>query len=124
MGGSSILVVDDEPAVLLTYSMILQQNGYNVTGVSSAREAKTVLEERSFDLLVCDLALESGRSGLEVLDFARSRYSALPAILLTGYATRELGEEADRKRITLLFKPIEVKDLLETISKLTRARTA
>jgi DNA-binding NtrC family response regulator len=124
MGGTSILVVDDEPAVLLTYSMILRQNGYDVTGVSSAREAKLVLEERSFDLLVCDFALEGSRSGLEVLDFARSRYAAIPAILLTGYGTRELGEEADRKRVTLLFKPIEVNDLLETISTLTRARTA
>lgn len=120
----TILVVDDEPSVLLTYSMILRQAGYDVTGVSTGREAKMALEERSFDLLVCDLALESSRSGLEVLDFARSRYPALPAILLTGYATRDLAEEADRKRVTLLYKPIEVTDLLETISKLTRARSA
>jgi DNA-binding NtrC family response regulator len=120
----TILVVDDEPSVLLTYSMILRQNGYDVTGVSTAREAKAVLEERRFDLLVCDLALEASRSGLEVLDFARARYANLPAILLTGYATRDLAEEAERKRITLLFKPIEVKDLLDSIARLARARTA
>jgi DNA-binding NtrC family response regulator len=120
----AILVVDDEPSVLLTYSMILRQNGYDVTGVSTAREAKTVLEERSFDLLVCDLALEGSRSGLDVLDFARCRYSGVPAVLLTGHATRELAEEAERKRITLLYKPIEVTDLLDSIAKLARARTA
>jgi DNA-binding NtrC family response regulator len=120
----TILVVDDEPSVLLTYSMILRQNGYDVTGVSTAREAKSVLEERCFDLLVCDLALEGSHSGLEVLEFARSRYSTLPAILLTGYATRELAEEAERRRFTLLLKPIEVRDLLESIAKLARARTA
>jgi DNA-binding NtrC family response regulator len=120
----TILVVDDEPAVLLTYSMILRQNGYDVTGVSTAREAKAVLEERRFDLLVCDLALEGSHSGLEVLDFARSRYSVIPAVLLTGYATRELAEVAERKRFTLLMKPIEVTDLLDSIAKLARGRTA
>jgi len=120
----TILVVDDEPSVLLTYSMILRQSGYDVTGVATAREAKLALEEQCFDLLVCDLALEGSRSGLDVLDFARARYCTLPAILLTGYATRELADEAEKKRITLLYKPIEVKDLLDTIARLARARTA
>lgn len=123
-GLPAILVVDDEPSVLLTYSMILRQSGYEVTGVATAREAKSTLQEQCFDLLVCDLALEGSRSGFEVLEFARGRYPGLPVILFTGYATRELVEEAERKRITLLFKPIEVKDLLETIGKLARARTA
>jgi two-component system NtrC family sensor kinase len=120
----TILVVDDEPSVLLTYSMILRQSGYDVTGVATAREAKSVLAEHPYDMLVCDLALEGPRSGMEVLDFARAHYPALPVILLTGYATRELAEEAERKRITMLFKPIEVRDLLDTIARLARARTA
>ena len=120
----AILVVDDEPSVLLTYSMILRHAGYRVIGVATAREAKVVLEEQRFDMLVCDLALEGSRSGLEVLDFARARYPGIPAILLTGYATRELGEETERKRITLLSKPIEVKDLLDTIGRLACKQSA
>lgn len=121
---STILVVDDEPSVLLTYSMILRHSGYEVIGVATAREAKVVLEEQRFDMLVCDLALEGSRSGLDVLEFARARYPGIPAVLLTGYATRELGEEVERKRITLLSKPIEVKDLLDTISRLARKQSA
>ncbi len=120
----TILVVDDEPCVLLTYSMILRHNGYDVMGVATAREAKVVLEEQPFDMLVCDLALEGSRSGLDVLDFARALYPGIPVVLLTGYATRELGEEAEGKRITVLFKPIEVKDLLDTVSRLARKRSA
>ncbi|MBZ5509842.1 MAG: response regulator [Acidobacteriia bacterium] len=120
----AILVVDDEPSVLLTYSMILRHSGYRVIGVATAREAKVVLAEERFDMLVCDLALEGRRSGLEVLDFARARYPGIPAVLLTGYADRELGEETERKRITLLSKPIEVKDLLDTIGGLARKQSA
>jgi DNA-binding NtrC family response regulator len=120
----TILVVDDEPSVLLTYSMILRQSGYEVTGVATAREAKLVLDEQTFDMVVCDLALEGSRSGLDVVDYARARHSGVPVILLTGYATRELAEEADRNRITLLYKPIEVKDLLDNISRLSRKQSA
>ncbi|MGZ4812179.1 MAG: response regulator [Terriglobales bacterium] len=123
-GRPSILVVDDEPSVLLTYSMILRQSGYDVTGVATAREAKVALAEQPFDVLICDLALEGSRSGIEVLEFARARHSKIPAILLTGYATRDLADEAERKRFTLLFKPIEVKDLLETIGALARKQSA
>ena len=122
--GPTILVVDDEPSVLLTYSMILRHHGYDVIGVATAREAKVVLKEQPFDMLVCDLALEGSRSGLDVLDFARTLYRGIPVILLTGYATRELGEEAERKHITLLSKPIEVKDLMDTIGKLARKQSA
>ena len=120
----TILVVDDDSSVLLTYSMILRHHGYEVIGAATAREAKVVLGERRFDMLVCDLALEGSRSGLDVLDFARSLYPGIPAVLLTGYATRELAEEAERKRITLLSKPIEVKDLLDNISRLARKQSA
>ncbi len=114
---TSILVVDDEPAVLLTYTMILRQKGYDVMGVATAREAKQVLQARGFDLLVCDLALESSRSGFDVLQAARERDPSLPVILLTGYATRDLADEAQRHQVTMLFKPIEVEDLLRSISE-------
>ncbi|MGI9104469.1 MAG: response regulator [Terriglobales bacterium] len=113
---TSILVVDDEPAVLLTYTMILRQHGYDVFGVATARQAKQVLQERGFDLLICDLALESSQSGFDVLRAARERYPSLPALLLTGYATSEIAEEAKRQHVSLLFKPIEVETLLRSIA--------
>ncbi len=120
----TILVVDDEPSVLLTYTAILRQNGYEATGVATAREARAALEKQRFDLLICDLALEGSRSGFEVLDFAQARHRGLPTVLLTGYATKELADEAERRHIILLFKPIEVSDLLDTIARLSRKQTA
>ena len=120
----TILVVDDDPSVLLTNSMILRHSGYEVIGAATAREAKVVLEEQRFDMLVCDLSLGGSRSGLEVVDFARARYPGVPALLLTGYAARDLGEEVERRRVTLLSKPIEVKDLLDTIARLVRKQSA
>ena len=41
-----ILVVDDEPNVLVTYRLILQQQGYEVSAAMSAEEARKMLLER------------------------------------------------------------------------------
>lgn len=114
----SILVVDDEPAVLLTYSMILRQHGYEVTGAASARAAMEALSQRHYDLLVCDLALESSRGGLDVVDFARQLCPGVPAILLTGFASGEASQEAEQKDVAVLFKPLDVGDLLEAVAHL------
>ncbi len=114
----SILVVDDEPAVLLTYTMILRQHGYEVAGAASARAARESLSQQHFDLLVCDLALESNRGGLEVVEFAREKLPGIPAILLTGFASREVSEEAQEKDVVVLFKPLDVRDLLDAVSRL------
>ena len=114
-----ILVVDDEPAILLTYTAILEQHGYEVTGVPSVEEAEKALEERAFDLL-CDLTLGSGHSGLEVVEFARERHPRIEAVLLTGFADRKTTSEAAGKRIVLLLKPLEVLHLIQTIGRLMR----
>lgn len=114
----SILVVDDEPAVLLTYTMILRQNGYDVTGASSVANATQALAERRYDLLVCDLALESSRGGFQVVDFARTLYPHIPAVLLTGFASREASDEANQKDVVVMFKPLDVRDLLATVARL------
>ncbi len=117
-----ILVVDDEPNVLVTYRLILQQQGYEVGAVLSSDEARRALSEKSIDLLLCDLSLEKQESGFDVVEFARCQNPDLPTVLLTGYATPEANEHAEELGIPVLFKPIDIKELLETISGLLRER--
>lgn len=115
-----ILVVNDEPNVLVTYRLILQQQGYKVSAALSSEEAKQALAADAVDLLLCDLSLEKQESGFDVIDFARHKNPHIPAVLLTGYATPEANEHATELGIPMLFKPIDIKELLETISALLR----
>jgi CheY-like chemotaxis protein len=85
--------------------------------VSAAEALKLIASER-FDLLLCDLALERATSGFEVVEAARHRDPRIACVMLTGYAERPTVERAQRQGISLLFKPIEVQDLLVTIQKL------
>jgi two-component system alkaline phosphatase synthesis response regulator PhoP len=115
-----ILVVDDEPNVLVTYRLILQQQGYDVSAALSSEEARKILAEDGIDLLLCDLSLEMQENGFDVIEFGRQRNPALPTVLLTGYATQEANDRADELGIPMLFKPIDIKQLLQDISEMLR----
>jgi DNA-binding NtrC family response regulator len=115
-----ILVVDDEPHVLLTYQLILQQQGYEVSAALSAEEARKVLLERKIDLLLCDLSLERRENGIEVIQFARRKDPEMPAVLLTGYAAQDVNDLAVESGIPVLFKPIDINQLLQTIADMLR----
>jgi len=117
---SHILVVDDEPNVLVTYRLILQQQGYEVSAALSSEEARQVLSERDIDLLLCDLSLEKRENGFDVIEFGRRKNPLLPTVMLTGYATPEANDHAEELGIPMLFKPIDIKELLETISGLLK----
>ena len=116
----NILVVDDEPNVLLTYRLILQQQGYVVCAALSSDEARRAITEQQVDLLLCDLSLEKQESGFDVIDFAHRKDASMPVVLLTGYATPEAIDRAEQLAIPVLFKPIDIKELLETISGLLK----
>jgi DNA-binding NtrC family response regulator len=115
-----ILVVDDEPNVLVTYRLILQQQGYEVSAALSSEEARRSLAEEEIDLLLCDLSLEKQENGFDVIEFARQKNPDIPTVLLTGYATPEANDRADEMDIPMLFKPIDIKELLQTISEMLR----
>ena len=115
---SKILVVDDEPSVLLTYRLLLEQKGYDVTAVLSAQEAIDRLGKQPYDLLLCDLSLEEQRSGFDVVEFGQEKYPRLRSALLTGYATLEATEKAEKSGVAMLFKPIDIEQFFATISRL------
>ena len=115
-----VLVVDDEASVLTTYKLILEQQGYAVTASLSAKEAREAIEQQGFDLVLCDYSLEQQHTGFEVIAAARAKNPNVPSVLLTGYATVETSEEARKKQIGVLFKPIDIKEFLTTITQLLR----
>jgi len=119
---SRILVVDDEPSVLLTYRLILEQQGYEVVAAASSAEAKKTMETQSIDLLLCDLSLEDRHTGFEVIEFARQRQPSAISVLLTGYASRDISEQAEQGGVAVLFKPIDIAEFLSTISAQLRKR--
>ena len=119
-GKYRILVVDDEASVLLTYRLILEQQGYTVSAYSTSREAIRAVEQQKFDAVLCDYSLEEQHTGFEVITAARKRDPEVPAALLTGYATQETADEAETRKIGIMFKPIEIEEFLTTTANMLR----
>lgn len=119
-GKFRVLVVDDEAAVLLTYRLILERQGYEVVACGTSAQAIAAVEKQRFDVVLCDYSLEEQHTGFEVISAARKRDATVPAALLTGYATKETADEAISRGIGVMFKPIEIEEFLATTSNMLR----
>jgi len=115
-----VLVVDDEAAVLLTYQLILERQGYDVLACGTSRQAIAAVQNERFDVVLCDYSLEEQHTGFEVISAARGFDPEVPAALLTGYATKETADEAASRGIGVMFKPIEIEEFLSTTSNMVR----
>jgi len=76
------------------------------------------LQAHVFDILISDLTLKGSRRGFEIIDLAFLLYPSIRAILLTGLSDPQIEAEAASKGIVIIYKPVEIPKLLETISRL------
>src|SRR5262245_7239359 len=87
----TILIVDDEPALLRAYSRILRREGYTIETAADGREAQERLRRRptaALDLVLTDVQMPD-IDGLEVLRLARELDPDLPVVIMTGGPTLE-----------------------------------
>src|SRR5438105_9277776 len=68
-----VLVVDDEESVVVTIKAILQLDGYNVATTTSGVQARAMVRDVEYDLVLTDLRLEDG-DGLDVLKAVRENH--------------------------------------------------
>lgn len=113
-----VLVVDDEPAVLSTYRMILEQSGYDAVAAATSKEALAAISNTDFDLILSDFSLEQQHTGFEVIEAARTKNKEVPCCLLTGYATLETADQAEAIGVGILYKPIDIQEFLQVTRKL------
>ena len=112
-----ILVVDDEPAILLTLKAILEMNGFTADTAPSSIQAKFRLEAQSYDLVISDLKMEHERAGFDVVRFAKEKNHRTPVVILT--ACPELGRDwKENGADSLVTKPANMPELLKLIEAL------
>lgn len=92
---STVLVVDDQDAVLRLACLLLRRAGFDVVSAGTADEAIAAAEQGPIDLVLSDLVMPE-RDGFELLDELRSRVPGLRAVMMTAsfpdaYATRQDG---------------------------------
>ena len=92
----AILVVDDSRTVRSILAKLLKRNGYRCTVASNAEEAQLRLQESEFEVILSDLIMPPGRSGMELLEEVKETHPDMAAIMLTGVDDPETGKTALR----------------------------
>jgi len=114
---AKILIVDDDPEVLIMLQRLLETDGHEGVTAESGLKALELIKLSAFDLVVADLRMPR-MDGLELLREVKAIESTLPVILVTAYASSETAIEAVRcGAFDYLFKPFKVKDLLTTVER-------
>ena len=85
-GESRILIIDDEAAIRESLETLLSLEGYQVEMATDGERGLAMIDQRSYDLVLLDLALP-GQSGIEVLPRIRERQPQMPVIMITAFGT-------------------------------------
>jgi PAS domain S-box-containing protein len=123
LGGVQVLAVDDDDDTLELLSMILEEEGAEVTAVSSVKKALQVLETLKPDILISDIGMPDA-DGYDLIRQVRLNETLngemLPAIALTAYGRNEDEKWALAAGFQIyLAKPVEPMILVEAIANLT-----
>ena len=106
-----ILVADDERSLRELLAIVLRREGYEVMLAENGRMALAALMRGPVDLLISDIKMPD-MSGVEVLRSAKQIDPALPAIMMTAFASTETAVEAMRLgACDYLVKPFDVDEL-------------
>lgn len=112
---AKILLVDDEPNVLLTAQEILEREQYSVDAVASGAAALRALQKSTYDLVLTDLKME-GMDGLELLGHVQKHSPHTVTVMMTGYGSLDSALEAVRHgAYEYLLKPVSVEDLKQAV---------
>ncbi|HAM81967.1 hybrid sensor histidine kinase/response regulator [Ornithinibacillus bavariensis] len=128
LGRTKLLVVDDDSVNLRVLKSILSTDNYNITTVTSGKEALEKINKEQWDLVISDVMMPN-MSGYELTEKIRKKYSIseLPILLLTARSHPEdlyrgfLSGANDY--ITKPVEPLELKARVELLTNLKQSIT-
>ena len=118
-----ILLVDDEVAVLLTMKAVLEISGFDVDTAASAREGKSKLKNRVYDMVITDMRMESEEAGREVIVAARTAEYHPAVALLTAFPVAD-DDWQNMGADKMLVKPMQTRVLIQQIERLLESHLA
>ncbi|MBT2970805.1 MAG: two-component system response regulator [gamma proteobacterium symbiont of Ctena orbiculata] len=115
-----ILIVDDEPNIVLSVEYLMKREGYEVVTASDGQEAMEKISQSPPDLLILDVMMPR-KNGFEVCREIRTdpALSTMPILILSAK-----GREAEiKKGISLgadgyITKPFSTHDLVDKVNQL------
>ena len=114
-----ILVIEDEQVIRNALSRLLERNGYHTSEAGSIAEAKPLLDQQEFALVIADLRLP-GAPGTDVIPLAQG----IPVLVMTSYASvRSAVDSMKLGAVDYIAKPFDHDEMLLLVERiLARSR--
>jgi two-component system response regulator FixJ len=110
-----IFLVDDDPCILATAKIMLENARYDCRTFTSADLCLAELNPRSCDLLITDVQMP-GTGGLELLSKAKKMAPWIPVIVITSYADISMAVQAVKNgAFDFVEKPLEIDKFLDLV---------
>jgi PAS domain S-box-containing protein len=113
----SVLIVEDNPDIVIGLQDLLQFDGYEVTVARTCATALALIQAQRFNAVMLDLGLPDG-DGLDVLKLAQQIDPSLPVIILTAHVSTDhtVGSLA-KGAFAYLIKPYNREELRQTLRR-------
>jgi DNA-binding response OmpR family regulator len=122
-----ILIVDDEPLVAETLTLIFRRNGFDAVKAKDADEALSLVRQTPPDLVLCDIDMP-GRDGISLMGDLSRELPSCPILVLTGFYSSLARVRAYtgtmKQPISIVTKPCQPVDLLRHADELLRTPNA
>jgi len=113
----SVMIVDDEPAILQSLSGILSDEGFEIFTASNGYEALKRIEQEAPDLVLLDIWMP-GLDGIETLKEIKKNNPVIQVIIITGHGTIETAVSATKLvAFDLIEKPLSIDKVIVAINR-------
>jgi nitrogen regulation protein NR(I) len=117
-----LLVIDDEEDVLYAFTRHFSPPEFEVMTATSGQEGVRRVPDFKPDLVISDIRMDSGMSGMETLRKIRELVPKVPVILMTAYGTTQMAIEAMKLgAYDYLLKPFDIPKLKELVAAALKA---
>ena len=121
---NNILVLDDEPNMLLILEALLTDAGYSVTALSDPEIGLAYLDESEVDAIITDMKMPK-LTGQDVLEHVKRNFPHIPVLIMTAYGSIEAAVEAMKVgAFDYITKPFSNDELLLSVSKAMQLASA
>ena len=119
-----VLVVEDEPLILMMAAECLEDAGHEVVTAEHGLEAINLIEQwpTRFSILVTDYHMPHGVTGGQLVQHMRQSYPDIPMLITTGRADAVTEEFRERHRVQMLTKPYTLNGLNSLVATVGRLR--
>ena len=116
--GQTILLVEDDAGVAAIATDLLRGMGLTVTAAETGAEALALLEKQAFDVMLSDIVMPGGMTGIELARICAGRWPAMSIMLTSGYAGDDVDLALADAPWPLLRKPYSSEQLREALGDL------